>query len=85
LIGDANEYSERGDGIGEDDCSFIDAGEANYAGSDGARNGNRFSDRHHGGTNYLYGDLHGAWTTRLRDELARDYDLNGVIDIVEAP
>lgn len=85
LIGDANPRSERGDGLGEDDCSFIDAGEANYAGSDGAYNGNRFSDRHHGGTNFLFGDLHGAWNTRLRDELARDYDLNGVVDIAESP
>ncbi|MEK7732471.1 MAG: prepilin-type N-terminal cleavage/methylation domain-containing protein, partial [Planctomycetota bacterium] len=78
LIGDANELSERGDGLGEDDSSYIDAGEANYAGSDGRRNGNRFSDRHSGGTNYLYQDLHGAWDTRLREELSRDYDLNGV-------
>jgi len=85
LIGDANEYSERGDGLGDDDGSFIDAGEANYAGSDGMRNGNRFADRHHGGTNYLFGDLHGAWNTGLRGELSRDYDLNGVIDMIEAP
>jgi len=84
LIGDANEYSERGDGIGNDDCSYIDAGEANYAGSDG-RNGNRFSDRHSGGTNYLYQDLHAGWNTQLREELARDYDLNGVIDIEVRP
>lgn len=80
LIGDANEFSERGDGIGDDDCSYIDAGEANYAGADG-RSGNRFSDRHNGGTNYLFQDLHGEWDTRLREELARDYDLNGYIDI----
>jgi prepilin-type N-terminal cleavage/methylation domain-containing protein/prepilin-type processing-associated H-X9-DG protein len=85
LIGDANDLSERGDGLGDDDCSYIDAGEANYAGSNGASNGNRFSDRHSGGTNYLFQDLHGAWDTRLREELARDYDLNGKIDIVEAP
>jgi prepilin-type processing-associated H-X9-DG protein len=85
LIGDANELSERGDGLGEDDCSYIDAGEANYAGSDGRRNGNRFSDRHYGGTNYLFQDLHGAWDTKLREELSRDYDLNGVIDIDVRP
>ncbi len=82
LIGDANDLSERGDGLGNDDSSYIDAGEANYAGTDGRR-GNRFSDRHSGGTNYLYQDLHAAWNTHLREELARDYDLNGVIDIVE--
>jgi prepilin-type processing-associated H-X9-DG protein len=84
LIGDANELSERGDGAGLDECSYIDAGEANYAGSDG-RNGNRFSDRHSGGTNYLFPDGHGEWSTRLRGELARDYDLNGVIDIPSQP
>ncbi|MGB0716802.1 MAG: type II secretion system protein [Phycisphaerae bacterium] len=80
LIGDANEYSERGDGVGDDDCSYIDAGEANYAGDDG-RSGNRFSDRHNGGTNYLFQDLHAEWDTQLREELARDYDLNGYLDI----
>lgn len=84
LIGDANDFSERGDGVGDDDSSYIDAGEANYAGSDG-RSGNRFSDRHSGGTNYLYQDLHAAWNTHLREELARDYDLNGVIDIEVRP
>lgn len=84
LMGDANEWSERGDGLGTDDCSYIDAGEANYAGSNG-RNGNRFSDRHYGGTNYLFQDLHAQWDRRLREELARDYDLNGVIDIPVAP
>lgn len=83
LIGDANEYSERGDGLGADDCSYIDAAEANYAGSDG-RNGNRFDDRHYGGTNYLFQDLHASWNTSLREDLARDYDLNGVQDIGEA-
>ena len=82
LIGDANDLSERGDGLGNDDSSYIDAGEANYAGTDGRR-GNRFSDRHSGGTNYLYQDLHAEWNTHLREELARDYDLNGVIDIME--
>ena len=85
LIGDANEHSERGDGFGDDDCSYIDAGEANYAGSDGGYNGNRFSDRHYGGTNYLYQDLHADWNTRLRKDLARDFDLNGVIDIAAQP
>lgn len=86
LIGDANEQSERGDGVcfGDgrfhDDCSYIDAGEANYAGSDGRSNGNRFSDRHYGGTNYLFPDLHATWDRQLREELARDYDLNNVID-----
>ena len=86
LIGDANEQSERGDGVffGEgrfdDDCSYIDAGEANYAGSNGRNNGNRFSDRHHGGTNYLFPDLHADWDRQLREELARDYDLNNVPD-----
>lgn len=84
LIGDANDYSERGDGVGDDDCSYIDAGEANFAGSNG-RNGNRFSDRHSGGTNYLFQDLHAAWNTHLRQELARDYDLNGVVDIDVRP
>ena len=81
LIGDANPQSERGDGLGDDDCSYVDAGEANFAGSDGRSNGNRFSDRHYGGTNYLYQDLHAAWNTRLRDELARDFDLNNIIDV----
>ena len=81
LMGDANEQSERGDGLGDDDCSFIDAGEANIAGSNGSTNGNRFSDRHYGGTNYLFQDLHAEWNTRLREELARDFDLNGVNDI----
>ncbi|MCH8146488.1 MAG: prepilin-type N-terminal cleavage/methylation domain-containing protein [Planctomycetes bacterium] len=85
LIGDANEESERGDGLGNDDCSFIDAGEADYAGSNGRTNGNRFSDRHYGGTNYLFQDMHGAWDVRLRTELARDYDLNSVQDIDVQP
>ena len=81
LLGDANERSERGDGIGDDDGSFIDAGEANFAGSDGRTNGNRFADRHSGGTNYLFPDLHGSWDPVLRLELARDYDLNNVVDV----
>ena len=85
LIGDSNERSERGDGLGNDDSSFIDAGEVDYAGSNGRTNGNRFSDRHYGGTNYLFQDLHGKWDVRLRSELARDYDLNGVQDIDVQP
>lgn len=85
LIGDANERSERGDGLGLDDCSYIDAGEANYAGSDGRYNGNRFSDRHYGGANYLFQDLHARWDPRMRGELARDFDLNDVIDVLETP
>lgn len=85
IIGDANEYSERGDGEGVDDCSYIDAGEANFAGSDGRSNGNRFSDRHYGGTNYLFPDLHAKWSTSLRDDLARDFDLNGVEDVLSEP
>lgn len=80
LMGDSNEISFRGDGVGLDECSYIDAGEANDAGTDGS-NGNRFSDRHYGGTNYLFQDLHGAWDKKLREELARDYDLNGIVDI----
>lgn len=84
LIGDANEYSERGDGIGDNDCSYIEAGEANFVGTDG-RNGNRFSDRHYGGTNFLFQDLHAGWETQLRNDLARDFDLNGVIDIDVQP
>ncbi|UCE59391.1 MAG: type II secretion system protein [Phycisphaerales bacterium] len=81
IIGDANDLSERGDGLGNDDCSYIDAGEADYAGSDGRSNGNRFADRHYGGTNYLFQDLHARWSAQLRGELARDYDLNGITDI----
>jgi prepilin-type N-terminal cleavage/methylation domain-containing protein/prepilin-type processing-associated H-X9-DG protein len=85
LIGDANELSERGDGLGVDDCSYIDAGEADYSGDDGRGHGNRFSDRHYGGTNFLFQDLHAEWSTRLRRELARDYDLNGVEDVARVP
>jgi prepilin-type processing-associated H-X9-DG protein len=88
LIGDANELSERGDGDDglpvPDDCSYIDAGEADFSGLDG-QTGNRFSDRHSGGTNYLFQDLHGEWNTNLRRKLARDYDLNGIVDIESAP
>lgn len=85
LIGDANELSERGDGIGVDDCSYIDAGEANYAGDSGRGQGNRFSDRHYGGTNFLFQDLHAEWRSHLREELARDFDLNSVDDVARAP
>ncbi|MCO6436489.1 MAG: prepilin-type N-terminal cleavage/methylation domain-containing protein [Phycisphaerae bacterium] len=85
LIGDANELSERGDGIGEDDCSYIDAGEANYAGSSGNGRGNRFSDRHYGGTNFLFQDLHAEWSTRMRGDLAKDFDLNGIDDVARVP
>lgn len=84
LIGDANEFSERGDGLGNDDCSYIDAGEANISGSNG-RNGNRFSDRHDGGTNFLFQDLHASWELKLREDLARDWDLNDVDDIEVVP
>ncbi len=85
LLGDSNDRSERGDGLGTDDCSYIDGGEANYVGSNGINNGNRFSDRHSGGTNYLFQDLHAAWNTKLREALARDYDLNGIVDIEVQP
>ncbi len=85
LLGDANDLSERGDGLGSDDSSYIDAGEANIAGSNGRTNGNRFSDRHYGGANYLFQDLHGSWSPHLRKELSRDFDLNGVIDVTIAP
>ena len=85
VIGDANDRSERGDGLGTDDASYIDAGEANYAGSNHISNGNRFSDRHYGGTNYLFADLHGEWNARMRQDLARDYDLNGTIDVLTQP
>ena len=84
LIGDANETSCRGDGLGTDDGSYIDAGEANEAGCSG-KNGNRFSDRHMGGTNYLYQDLHAEWNLRLRERLAVDFDLNGVEDVEIVP
>ena len=75
LIGDANPRSER------IHCSYIDAGEANTAGSAGY-NGNRFSDRHYGGTNYLFQDYHAEWLrNNYRAELATDVDLNGVQDV----
>lgn len=79
LIGDANERSERVD------ASFIDAGEANSAGSAGT-NGNRFSDRHYGGTNYLFQDFHAEWRRNsFRANLAVDVDLNGVQDVDVEP
>ncbi|MCB9850903.1 MAG: prepilin-type N-terminal cleavage/methylation domain-containing protein [Phycisphaerales bacterium] len=89
LLGDSNERSHRGDGDSSnlhegDDGSFIDAGEANEAGPTG-QDGNRFSDRHYGGTNYLFQDFHAEWSTSLRKKLARDWDQNGVDDIDYAP
>ncbi len=89
LIGDANDASYRGDGDLEalhegDDCSYIDAGEANEAGPTG-RDGNRFSDRHYGGTNYLFQDLHCEWSTKMRERLAVDWDLNDVADVDIVP
>jgi prepilin-type N-terminal cleavage/methylation domain-containing protein/prepilin-type processing-associated H-X9-DG protein len=84
ILGDGNEQSERGDGSGSD-SSFIDAGEANTGGSRGF-NGNRFSDRHYGGTNYLFQDFHAEWLrNNFRARLARDFDLNGVNDIDVEP
>ena len=85
LIMDANDRSERGDGWGEDDCSYIDAGEANYVGSNGRSNGNRIAERHSKGANYLFQDLHCARDVRLREDLARDFDLNGIDDIQILP
>lgn len=85
LIGDANELSRRTIGPSlEDMCSYIGPGEANEAGTDG-RNGNRFSDRHSGGSNYLFQDLHGEWEPRLHEKLAVDWDLNGIDDIDVVP
>lgn len=53
-------------------CAFQVCGEAKKA--------NCFSDRHNGGTNYLFGDFHAEWSSTLRDDLACDWDLNGVRD-----
>ena len=79
LIGDANEESERVE------ASFIDAGEADTAGSAGY-NGNRFSDRHYGGTNFLFQDFHAnTMPPQFRSRLAVDVDLNGVPDVEIAP
>lgn len=93
LMGDSNPQSIRGSGdmppetlhcrVG-DDSSYIDAGEANASGPNGF-DGNRFSDRHYGGTNFLYQDSHAEWQLRMREKLARDFDLNGVNDIVVSP
>jgi len=89
LIGDANDQSFRGnddpledadgDGFDDNDGSWIDPGEADEGGLDG----NRFSDRHYGHTNYLFADVHAEKDSRLRGILARDWDLNGVEDIEE--
>jgi len=89
LIGDANDRSYRGndnpvedvdgDGFDDNDGSWIDPGEANESGVDG----NRFSDRHYGFTNFLFADMHGEKDRRLRETLARDWDLNGIDDITE--
>jgi prepilin-type N-terminal cleavage/methylation domain-containing protein/prepilin-type processing-associated H-X9-DG protein len=87
ILGDANPDSERGDGdVDEsaategDDCSYIDAGEANIAGTNGY-DGNRFDDRHSGGCNFLFGDFHAEWERNLRRELALDWDLNDIYDV----
>jgi len=79
LMGDANDRSYQGDGVDDDDTSWIDPGEANQGGVDG----NRFSDRHYGYTNFLFADMHADKDLKLREELARDWDMNGVIDIEE--
>ncbi len=89
LIGDANDRSYRGnddpvedvdgDGFDDNDGSWIDPGEANESGVDG----NRFSDRHYGFTNFLFADMHGEKDRRLRETLARDWDMNGIDDITE--
>ncbi|MFQ5491320.1 MAG: type II secretion system protein [Phycisphaerae bacterium] len=86
LIGDANENSIAGQRQTppEQLSSYIDAGQANEAGLTG-KDGNRFSDRHYGGTNYLFSDLHAARSTKLRGQLALDWDLNGITDVTLAP
>ncbi|MCP4248725.1 MAG: prepilin-type N-terminal cleavage/methylation domain-containing protein [bacterium] len=43
---------------------------------------NRFSDRHMGGTNYLFTDFHGEHSTTLRSRLACDANLDGIVDVV---
>ena len=80
-MGDANERSYRGDGVGLDDTSWIDAGEANEGGPDG----NRFSDRHYGHTNYLFADSHCEKDATTRKKLARDWNQDGTEDIVLPP
>ena len=89
LMGDANDRSYRGnddpledadgDGFDDNDGSWIDPGEANESGLDG----NRFSDRHYGFTNFLFADTHAEKDRRLRETLGRDWDLNGIDDIDE--
>jgi prepilin-type N-terminal cleavage/methylation domain-containing protein/prepilin-type processing-associated H-X9-DG protein len=92
LLGDSNELSYRGDGDAGssgssgshegDDSTFIGPSEANEAGP-GGQDGNRFSDRHYGGTNFLYQDFHAEWEPKLREKIARDFDMNGIIDVEE--
>jgi prepilin-type N-terminal cleavage/methylation domain-containing protein/prepilin-type processing-associated H-X9-DG protein len=98
IMGDANPESERGDGdcgsgsggscescvTDGDDCSYIDAGEADYAGMEGF-SGNRFDDRHSGGVNFLFGDFHAEWRRNFHKKLAVDWDLNGIADIDVVP
>ena len=86
LLGDANEDSAEGSACQEPSLltSYIDAGQANEAGTS-TTNGNRFSDRHYGGTNYLFQDLHAEWRRNFREKLAVDWDLNGVDDIEVVP
>jgi prepilin-type processing-associated H-X9-DG protein len=45
-----------------------------------ANPGNRFSHRHSGGANFLFGDFHAEWSDSLRLRLACDHDLNGIPD-----
>ncbi|MCH7814132.1 MAG: type II secretion system protein [Planctomycetes bacterium] len=86
LMGDSNSQSVRGSPCDDPGAmtSYIDAGEANEAGPAGI-DGNRFSDRHYGGTNFLFQDLHAAYDQKLRNQLAIDWDLNGVDDIEIVP
>ncbi len=95
LIGDSNERSYRGNGSltnedtngdqhDDNDCSFIDAAEANESGPSGW-DGNRFSDRHYGYTNFLYADWHSESDDKLREELARDWNYDGIDDVQESP
>ncbi len=41
---------------------------------------NRFAHRHLGGANYLLGDMHAEHSRTMREDLACDWDLNGVHD-----
>jgi len=86
LMGDANEQSAAGSPCDDPAAmtSYIDAGEANEAGLTG-NDGNRFSDRHYGGTNFLFPDLHAEWRTKVREELGLDWDLNGIRDVEVVP